>query len=98
MNERTVKELDVRVISPIDKHPTIFRTFDELSVDEAFILINDHDPVPLHYQFEAERNGEYAWEYEQRDPGMFRVRLTRIKEAPAGVDRRLPGCGCGEHD
>jgi len=98
MNEQTVNELDARVIPPADKHPAIFRTFDELSTGEAFILINDHDPVPLHYQFEAERNGEYTWDYEQRGPDIFRVRLTRIKDVPAGVDRNLPGCGCGGHD
>ena len=35
-----MQELDVRVISPRDKHPTIHRTFDALRPGEQFVLIN----------------------------------------------------------
>lgn len=37
-------ELDVRVIPPRDKHPTIFRTFENLASGESMVIINDHDP------------------------------------------------------
>lgn len=69
--------LDVRLLAPKDKHPTIFRTFDELAVGRAFVLVNDHDPVPLRYQFEAERPGAFRWTYEARGPHIWRVRLER---------------------
>ena len=43
-------QLDVRVIPPRDKHPTIFRTFDTLASGQSLVLLNDHDPKPLRYQ------------------------------------------------
>lgn len=43
-------ELDARPIPPRDKHPTIFRTFDNLASGQSMLLINDHDPRPLWYQ------------------------------------------------
>ncbi|HEX6574673.1 MAG TPA: DUF2249 domain-containing protein, partial [Gemmatimonadaceae bacterium] len=57
-------ELDVRPITPREKHPTIFRTFDGLSSGESMLLVNDHDPRPLRYQFEAERPNIFRWEYQ----------------------------------
>ncbi|NIQ59215.1 MAG: DUF2249 domain-containing protein, partial [Gammaproteobacteria bacterium] len=39
---RSEKELDVRVIPPPEKHPTIFRMFESLAPGEHFVLINDH--------------------------------------------------------
>lgn len=87
-------ELDVRVIPPRDKHPTIFRTFEELTVGTSFDLLNDHDPFPLRYQFEAQRAGEYEWTYIESGPQVWRVRIARIAESP-GSDREMPGGGCG---
>lgn len=87
------QELDVRVIPPRDKHPTIFRTFESLEVGEAFDLLNDHDPFPLRYQFEAERPGEFEWTYLEMGPEVWRVRIARSGEAPEG-DRKMPGGGC----
>ncbi len=69
--------LDVRPIPPRDKHPTIFSTFDALEPGAAFVLLNDHDPKPLRYQFEAERPGEFAWEYLEQGPTEWRVRISR---------------------
>lgn len=70
-------QLDVRVIPPREKHPTIFRTFDALGRGEAFVLVNDHDPFPLRCQFEAERAGEFTWEYLEQGPAVWRVAIGR---------------------
>ena len=70
-------ELDVRVIPPREKHPTIFHTFDALEPGGAFVLINDHDPFPLRYQFEAERAGTFDWKYLETGPVVWRVQITR---------------------
>lgn len=70
-------ELDVRVIHPREKHPTIFRTFDELAEGEHFTLVNDHDPVPLRYQLQAERPGRFTWEYLEEGPTTWRVRIGK---------------------
>lgn len=74
------KTLDVRPIPPQKKHPTIFETFDELEPGEAFVLVNDHDPKPLRYQFQAERPGEMDWEYLEEGPEVWRVRLTKTEK------------------
>ena len=67
MPDATV-ELDVRVIPPRDKHPSIFRTFDGLTGGQAMLLINDHDPSPLRYQLLAERKNLFDWSYEEQGP------------------------------
>ena len=53
------QELDVREVAPRVRHPLIFSTFDALPPGQSFVLINDHDPKPLYYQFEAERTGQF---------------------------------------
>ena len=49
------KILNVSLLEPRLKHPTVFSWFDALSVGESFILLNDHDPIPLFYEMKAER-------------------------------------------
>ena len=70
-------ELDVRVIPPRDKHPTIFRTFDALAAGQSMVLINDHDPRPLRYQLMAERPDTFEWTYQAEGPDVWRVRIDR---------------------
>ena len=72
-------ELDVTVIPPRDKHPTIFQTYDALSVGESFVLRNDHDPAPLRYQFTYERPDAFGWEYLEQGPEVWRVRISRTR-------------------
>jgi len=78
----TMKEtptLDVRVIPPREKHPTIFNTFSALAPGESFVLVNDHDPKPLRYQFEYEHAGQFGWEYLEQGPSVWRVEISRAK-------------------
>jgi uncharacterized protein (DUF2249 family) len=69
--------LDVRVIPPREKHPAIFRTFEALEPGESFVLVNDHDPRPLRYQFEYEHPGEFDWQYLEEGPVVWRVAISR---------------------
>ena len=71
------RELDVREIVPRVRHPLIFSTFDELKSGDSFVLVNDHDPKPLYYQFEAERHDQFQWEYVATGPEEWQVRITR---------------------
>lgn len=77
MSDEAVTTLDVRPIPPPQKHPTIFQTFDSLQVGQHFILINDHDPKPLYYQFSHERDGQFSWEYLEQGPQVWRVKISR---------------------
>ena len=74
---REPMELDVRVIPPREKHPTIFQTFDALEPGTSFVLVNDHDPFPLRYQFEGMRAGESGWEYLEQGPQVWRVQISK---------------------
>ena len=71
------RTLDVRVIPPREKHPTIFHTFHALEPGESFVLVNDHDPKPLRYQFEFEHAGRFGCEYLEQGPAVWRVEISR---------------------
>jgi hypothetical protein len=61
MTERTI--LDVRSLVPAERHQNIFKSYDGLAVGDRFVLVNDHGPKPLWYQFDAEHHGEFSWRY-----------------------------------
>lgn len=69
--------IDVRPIVPRERHPLIFGTFDNLGPGDALLLINDHDPKPLFYQFQAEASGEFTWEYLETGPEVWQVRIGK---------------------
>jgi uncharacterized protein (DUF2249 family) len=71
------RHLDVREIVPRERHRLIFETFTALKPGEAFVLINDHDPRPLYYQFAAEHAGQFSWDYLEQGPETWRVRIGR---------------------
>ncbi len=69
--------LDVREIPPRERHPTILDTFGGLASGQAMELVNDHDPKPLRYQFEAELPGTFTWDYLEEGPEAWRVRIGK---------------------
>lgn len=85
--------IDVRLVPPPARHPLIFGTFDQLAPGEAFEIVNDHDPVPLHRQFERTRLGQFDWQYLEAGPAQWQVRISRIAAGePSG---ETTGCGGG---
>lgn len=73
----TDKILDVRQEIPARRHELIFRTYAELETGDGFVLVNDHDPKPLRYQFEAEHPGAFTWQYLEEGPEVWRVQIGR---------------------
>lgn len=69
--------LDVTVLEPRKKHPTIFLYFDQLAEGESFTIHNDHDPKPLYYQLLGERGNVFNWEYLEQGPEWWKVKITR---------------------
>ncbi|WP_255171546.1 DUF2249 domain-containing protein [Natrononativus amylolyticus] len=73
--------LDVRTIPPVSRHPTIHEAFDALEPGETLTIINDHEPKPLFYEFQAEvaafdtdgytvdrvEDGKFVAEFPKRD-------------------------------
>lgn len=85
MNNPAIKTtVDVRNVIPRDRHPLIFDTFKQLNSGEAMLLVNDHDPKPLFYQFQAELGESFSWNYIEQGPEVWQVRIG--KTAP---------CCCG---
>lgn len=78
MSDTTLESIDVRTIAPRDRHPLLFQRFDALASGEAYELVNDHDPKPLYYQFQAERPGELDWTYLEEGPEVWRVRVGKL--------------------
>ena len=85
--------IDVRSIPPRERHPLIFGGFDRLAAGEALLLINDHDPKPLFYQFQDESRGEFTWDYLEAGPEVWQVKIG--KPAADGAAATVGGGGCG---
>ena len=88
--------IDVRTVPPPQRHPLIFSTFDALAPGQAFEIVNDHDPVPLYFQFEKTRLGQFAWQYLESGPQRWHVRIGRVAAGmPAGDSSGCCGvCSC----
>lgn len=85
------EELDLRAVPRPERHPMIFAKFDALPVGTSLRLLNDHDPIPLHRQFETLRAGQALWEYIERGPELFRIRIRRVApSSSADMPLRAP--------
>ncbi len=69
--------LNVTLLEPRQKHPTIFVRFDELAEGESLTIHNDHDPKPLYYQLLGERGNIFTWEYQEQGPEWWIVSITK---------------------
>jgi len=75
--ENQVSVLNVTLIEPRLKHPTIFKHFDALKEGEAFQILNDHDPKPLYYQLLGERGNIFTWSYLEQGPQWWKVLIKK---------------------
>jgi uncharacterized protein (DUF2249 family) len=71
--------IDVRTLAPMYRHQRIFETFESLKPGENFLLVNDHDPKPLHYQFQAEHTGKFTWNYVDQGPEVWSVAIGKTQ-------------------
>lgn len=77
-NATETETIDVRTIVPRERHPLIFKTYRSLEPGNHFLLVNDHDPKPLYYQFQAELGEAFQWEYLESGPEVWRVRIGKL--------------------
>ena len=68
---QTASRIDLRPLAPRERHPLIFSTFDSLAEGQALELVNDHDPRPLYFQFNARMPGQFAWDYLEHGPELW---------------------------
>lgn len=71
--------LDLRKLDPFERHEKIFELWGKLKVGKTLKLINDHDPKPLYYQFDAEHKGKFDWTYEEEGPKDWIFVIKKIK-------------------
>ena len=88
------KVMDVRPIPCSIKHGLIIKQWLELPVGDHFILLNDHDPVPLYYQFAALWPNAFTWQHLVKGPEEFRVKITKLKATEPAAE--ATEC-CGGH-
>lgn len=69
--------LDVRPVSMRRKRLTIAAIVGSLKPGESFVLVDDGDLESMRDQFDAEQPGTLEWEYLERGPAVWRVRITR---------------------
>ncbi len=75
-------ELDVRWPPKPDKQPTTLATYADLPIGGSFALVNNRDPKHLHEEFEADDAGSYRWEYVEKGPTDWRIRISKLTTTP----------------
>lgn len=86
------KVMDVRPIPCSIKHGLIIKRWLDLRAGDHFVLLNDHDPVPLYYQFAAQWPGAFTWEHLVKGPEEFRVKITKLKPVNNAADEAHECC------
>ena len=81
VDDATVEELDVRNLVPAQRHDMIFEHIYGLAFGSSFVLINDHDPKPLHDQLDAEFPSQFSWTCFEEGPAVWRVEIGRREKA-----------------
>lgn len=76
--------LNVTLLEPRQKHPSIFARFDELNEGESLTIHNDHDPKPLYYQLLGERGNIFNWEYLEQGPQWWKVKISKKISGESG--------------
>lgn len=96
MNPETIQaeitpagELDVRVLVPIQRHELLLQIFGELPVDDSFVFINDHDPIPLYYEFKSIHGDVVGWEYLHKGGREWKVKVTRTEASQGQLSKGI---------
>lgn len=93
MRVNTTTSLDIRAIAAPERHPLIFKTFENLPLGASFELTNDHDPQPLQNQLLARYGDEFTWSYLENGPEVWKVQIG--KSAVASSSCCSGGACCG---
>lgn len=77
----STRALDLRQIAPPQRHSLIFSAFETLLPGQSLELVNDHDPQPLHAQFQTRSPGQFSWSYLEQGPQVWRVEIGKSAKA-----------------
>ncbi|AWK88096.1 DUF2249 domain-containing protein [Azospirillum thermophilum] len=87
--QRPEPVIDVQSIPPYQRHPMIFQAVQELAPGTGFSLVNNHDPRPLHLQLQSLLGPTFTWEYLERGPEVWRVRIGKPEAGEAAASHRV---------
>lgn len=74
--------IDVRSIPIGQRHGRIFALFDGLGDDQSLTLTTDHEPRPLHAEFEQTRSGRFSWQQRRVGHGHWQATIRKICPSP----------------
>ncbi|MDO8647650.1 MAG: DUF438 domain-containing protein [Candidatus Diapherotrites archaeon] len=74
-------KLDLRKMPHFERHSKIFEDWNSLKSGQILRIINDHDPKPLYYQFDAEMKGSFEWNYEKQGPKDWIVKIKKTQDS-----------------
>lgn len=77
MQTTDVNIINVQELEPRLRHQTIFNVFNTLKEGEHLIIHNNHDPMPVYYQLMNMRGNIFSWEYLQKGPEWWDIKVTR---------------------
>jgi regulator of cell morphogenesis and NO signaling len=69
--------INVQELEPRLRHQTIFNVFNTLKEGEHLTIHNNHDPMPVYYQLINMRGNIFSWEYLQKGPEWWDIKVTR---------------------
>jgi uncharacterized protein (DUF2249 family)/quercetin dioxygenase-like cupin family protein len=85
--------IDVRPIPKPQRHTLIFQSLETLTTGQSVVVLNDHNPIPLRRQVESLYGDQFAWQYLEEGPEVYRLQFTRRAAAPEGWKRPEPEPG-----
>ncbi|WP_201766051.1 DUF2249 domain-containing protein [Nafulsella turpanensis] len=57
--------------------PKILQEFDRLQEGESMVISNESNPFILYYQLLDDRGDSFSWEYLEKGPQKWRVRIRK---------------------
>ena len=87
---QVIRELDVRVLPPGQRHAEIFGIFDALRPRDPLVIVDDHYPGLLLNELQSTRAGSFEWNVLEAGPARFRVEIRRREtQGPRNVTEYL---------
>ncbi|MGH7659942.1 MAG: DUF2249 domain-containing protein [Vulcanimicrobiaceae bacterium] len=83
---RLITRLDVRAYPTWERHPRVFAAFDALPIGGQLVIVSDHEPRPLRFEFDQQRTDAFVWDQETPDEDVWCVTIKRVPKEPILTD------------
>lgn len=71
------QQIDVRTLPVQRRHSVVFEAYQQLTVGQSMVVVNDHEPHGLHEEFDREFAGAFSWDVVSAEGVEHRVRITK---------------------